>query len=184
MLALGLLGLFVWQAGVLAPPAPQEVAVTAPVEKPDQITAENASISGRDKNNLPYEIKAASGEQDKAVEHIVHMQTVSSLFERPSGDKIKISSVEGQYDRKSKELVLTGDVVINDGTRYSARMDKASINTDDQSLTSQSPVKVDMQGSLIEADSLTVRENGTRILFKGGVKARFKTKTTQTGDGG
>jgi hypothetical protein len=40
-----------------------------------------------------------------------------------------------------------------------------------------------MQGSMIEADSLTVSGNGTHILFKGGVKARFKT-TTRTGDGG
>jgi hypothetical protein len=63
-------------------------------------------------------------------------------------------------------------------------MEKAAINTEDQSLVSQSPVKVDMQGTLIEAQSLTVTQNGTRILFKGGVKARFVTKTKTNGDGG
>jgi hypothetical protein len=114
VVALGLLGLFVWQAGVLAPSAPQDVAVTEPVEKPDQITAENASISGRDKNNLGYEIRAASGEQDKTVEHVIHMQSVNSQFERASGSSVDVSSVRGRYDRKSKDLLLTGDVLIRD----------------------------------------------------------------------
>lgn len=180
----GFLGLFVWQAGVLAPGAPQQSSVTAPVEKPDQITAANASIAGRDKNNLPYEIKARSGEQDKVVEHVVLMQSVESRFERATGSSINIASDTGRYDRKSKDLVLTGNVLIREGTRFSAHMDKASINTDDQTLVSQSPVKVDMQGGMIEAESLTVSGNGTRILFKGGVKARFTSKTAKTGDGG
>ena len=180
----GFLGLFVWQAGVLAPGAPQKSSVTAPVEKPDQITAGNASIAGRDKNNLPYEIKAKSGEQDKVVEHVVLMQSVESRFERATGSSINIASDTGRYDRKSKDLVLTGNVLISEGTRFSAHMDKASINTDDQTLVSQSPVKVDMQGGMIEAESLMVSGNGTRILFKGGVRARFTSKTAKTGDGG
>jgi lipopolysaccharide export system protein LptC len=184
VVAFGLVGLFVWQAGVLAPPSPQDVKTPDVVAKPEQITSENASIAGRDKNNLPYQIHAKSGEQDKTVEHVVHMQEVASVFERPSGSKLDVTSDMGTYDRKTKALALDGNVVFSEGTRFKALMQKAAINTEDQSLTSQSPVKVDMQGTMIEADSLTVTDNGTRILFKGGVKAKFITKNTTTGDGG
>ena len=175
--------MFVWQAGVLAPRAPQQASTTEPVQKPEQITATNAAIAGRDKNNLAYEIKAQSGEQDKAIEHVIHMQSIESRFERASGSSINIASDTGRYDRKTKDLQLTGNVLISEGTRFSAQMDKASINTNDQTLMSQSPVKVDMQGGMIEAKSLTVSGNGTHILFKGGVKARFNAKSAQTGDG-
>jgi hypothetical protein len=84
----GLLGLFVWQAGVLAPPAPQDVVTDDKIDKPDQITGLNASIAGRDANDLPYVINAKSGEQDKVQDHIIHMQTVTSVFERPTGAKL------------------------------------------------------------------------------------------------
>lgn len=179
-----LFGLFVWQAGVLAPPAPQDVGVASgPTTKPEQITVENAAISGTDKNNRSYEIKAKSGEQDPQLDQVIHMQQVESRFERETGSSIQISSDAGRFDRTSKDLQLSGKVTITEGTRYTAHMEKAAINTDDQSLVSQSPVKVDMQGGLIEADSLTVSSNGTRILFKGGVKARFTLNTAQTGDG-
>ena len=182
--AIGILGLFVWQAGVLAPPAPQEIKTNDVVEKPEQITSQNASISGRDKDNLPFEIHAKSGEQDKELAHIVHMQTVTSVFERPTGSKLDVSSDTGRYDRKTKGLELEGNVVFSEATKFRAVMQKASIDTENQSLASQSPVKVDMQGTLIEADSLTVTAGGTRLLFKGGVKAHFEMKKNSTGDGG
>jgi lipopolysaccharide export system protein LptC len=176
------MGTFIWQAGVLAPPSPQDVKTDDAVAKPEQITATNASISGIDKNNRPYTITAASGEQDKVIETLVLMNTVTGAFERPSGAKLDVASETGQYDRKSKALELAGDVVFSEGTRFKATMAKAAINTEDQSLVSKSPVKVDMQGTMIEAASLTVTENGTRILFKGGVKAKFTTSNS-SGDG-
>jgi lipopolysaccharide export system protein LptC len=180
--ALGLLGLFIWQAGVLAPPAPQDIKTDDVVAKPDQITSENASISGRDKNNRPYTINAKSGAQDKTIASLILMDTVTGAFQRPSGSTLDVASNLGQYDRKSKALQLSGNVVFSEGVRFKAHMAKAAINTDDQSLVSQSPVKVDMQGTMIEAESLTVTDNGTRILFKGGVKAKFTTHNKKTGD--
>jgi lipopolysaccharide export system protein LptC len=174
--AVGLMGLFIWQAGVLAPPAPQDIKAEETVEKPEQITSQNASIAGTDKNNLPFEIHAKSGEQDKALENIVHMQSVTSVFERPSGAKLDVSSDTGRYDRKTKGLELDGNVVFSEGARFKAVMQKAAIDTQNQSLASQSPVKVDMQGTLIEAGSLEVTSGGTRLLFKGGVKAHFEKK--------
>jgi lipopolysaccharide export system protein LptC len=173
----GLVGFFVWQTSVLAPPSPQDVKTQDVVAKPDQITAQNAGISGRDKNNRPFQIKAKSGEQDKLTESLVHMQQVEGAFERPSGGKLDITSASGKFDTKTRQLELNGHVVFQENQRFKATMDKAFVDTNDQSLTSGAPVKVDMQGTLIEANSLTVTQNGSRILFKGGVKARFESKS-------
>jgi lipopolysaccharide export system protein LptC len=181
---LGILGLFIWQSSQLRPAAPTDVQTAATVQNPEQISSENASIAGRDANNRPYEIHAATGQQDKLVDTLIHMQTVTGVFERPSGAKLDLQSKEGAYNSKTKALELQGDVVFNEGSRFKAVMSRASINTLDQTLQSQTPVKVDMQGTLIEADSLTVTGNGSRILFKGGVKAKFNMKTRTTGDGG
>ncbi len=38
-------------------------------------------------------------------------------------------------------------------------------------------------GGKITADSLTITSNGERIIFRGGVKARFVTQKGNSGDG-
>jgi lipopolysaccharide export system protein LptC len=177
--ALGFFGLFVWQAGVISPPSPQDVVATDTVLKPAQTTSLNAGISGVDVNNRPYQIRAVQSEQDAAQKALIYMNGVDSAFERPTGAKVDVKSDKGVYNRDSKALELTGNVVFVEANRFRAEMQKAQINTKDQTMTSQSPVKVDMQGSLIEAETLTVTEGGARILFKGGVKAKLRTNRTQ-----
>lgn len=182
--AVALAAVFVIQAGILAPSNPKEVKAPVTIANPEQITGENSRITGVDRNQRPFEIRAKTGQQDKAVETLVHMQTVTGAFERPSGSKLDVTAATAQYDTKSKDLALDGNVVFAEGERFRAVMDKAKVNMNDQTLQSAAPVTVDMSGTRVVADSLTVTDNGNRILFKGGVKARFVTKAAATGDGG
>ena len=53
----------------------------------------------------------------------------------------------------------------------------SSVNVDDHSLVSKTPVKVDTASGTVEADGMTVGPYGGRILFKGHVKAKFATNS-------
>jgi lipopolysaccharide export system protein LptC len=182
--ALGLLALFVAQTGVLQLTGPRKSEPPPVVEHPDRPSGTNAVITGHDRNHKPFEIKAAKGQQDIAVKTLVHLQDVVGSFERQAGGMMDVSSTAGRYDTATKKFELQGNVVFSEGSRMKAVMDKAEIDTADQSLQSSGPVKVDMQGASISANGLSVSDNGTRILLKGGVKARFVTNTSPTGEGG
>lgn len=182
--ALGLVISFMVQLGVFnLSPKNQVVVVEAPVENPNQVTGGPSRIAGFDKNNLPFTITAQHGEQDAGVASLVHLNAISSEFTRPSGAKLAITSNTALYETRTKALDLEGEVLFAEGDRFRARMDKASVNMDDQTLTSRSPVSVDIIGGHITADSLAISSNGSRILFKGGVKARFVTQRQNSGDG-
>lgn len=174
---------FAVELGLFKSSVVRTAAPLAPVENPNQVTGGPSKISGFDKNNLPFEITAQKGVQDEKVESIVHLQTVDSVFARPNGASLNITSKGAVYETKTKALDLVGDVVFAEGRRFVARMDKAAVNMDDQTLASQSPVDVDIIGGNIKADSLTISANGERILFRGGVKARFVTQKGTSGDG-
>ena len=176
LLAIALSGLFIIQAGVFSPPAPKDVKPAATVANPEQITGQNSRITGLDKNQRPYEIRAKSGQQDKIIETLVHLQSVEGAFERPSGARLDVTASTARYDTKSRDLELQGNVQFAEASRFKAVMDKALVNMDNQVLTSKSPVEVEMQDSKIKADSLTISDNGNRIVFRGGVKAHFVTK--------
>ena len=106
---------FAVELGVFEPAAPKGDGVLAPVENPNQITGGPSKISGFDKNNLPFEINAQRGVQDAKVESLVHLQTVDSVFARPNGAKLNITSKGANYETKTKDLDLVGDVVFAEG---------------------------------------------------------------------
>ena len=175
-IAILLSGLFILQTSVLSPPAPKDIKPELEVSNPEQITGKNSLIKGLDRNQRPYEIRALTGQQDKLIATLVHLQTVAGAFQRPSGAMLDVTATSANYDTKSKDLELDGNVQFSEGKRFTALMDKAAVNMDNQTLTSRSPVQVDMQGTKISAQSLTISDNGNRILFRGGVKAHFVTK--------
>ncbi len=174
--ALVLAGVFVVQTSVLAPPSPEEVKADIKIAYPEQVSGVNSRINGLDRNQRPYEIRAKSGVQDKTIETLVHLQNVEGDFERSNGSKLDVVATGARFDTKTRDLLLEGNVIFSEGQRFVAKMTKASVNMDNQLLASQSPVEVNLQGAVIKADSLQVLDNGNRILFRGGVKARFVTK--------
>ncbi len=176
-LALVLAGVFVVQTSVLAPPSPEEVKADIKIIYPEQVSGVNSRINGLDRNQRPYEIRAKSGVQDTTIETLVHLQNVEGDFERSNGSKLDVVAAGARFDTKTRDLLLEGNVVFSEGQRFVAKMAKASVNMDNQVLASQSPVEVNLQGAIIKADSLQVLDNGSRILFRGSVKARFVTKS-------
>jgi LPS export ABC transporter protein LptC len=151
--------------------SPQSVA-KAP-ENPSQSSASGTEIKGADKDQLPYTIHAQKSTQDQAKPDIVHMQTVDGQFARPAGKNYTVTSEQAHYDKVTKQLELTGSVQISDAPRMVAKMDKAHVDTVTKSLTSGSPVDVELENGHVTADALVADNNGERLLFKGRVKARF-----------
>ncbi len=152
------------------------------VKNPDLVRGTNATISGTDAGNQPFEVTAAVGLQDRDEETLVHLKTVNGMFQRPDGNPLTVTSAKARYDTDSKLLELQGQVVFDEAQRFRATMDGAIVNTDTQTLQSKSPVRVEVIGGTITADSFTVSERGSRMLFKGGVKARFVTQDRPSGD--
>lgn len=181
---IGLAATFLWQTGALRPGTTVEKAAIPDVAKPDQATASTTTYTGVDGQNRPFAINAATVEQSKTDKNLVLMQTVNGQFQRPSGQGLTVTAPQAQYRVDLKALALEGGVTFEEPGRMTAQMERAEVDVKTLTLTSNSPVEVDMQGTKISAQSLVVTQNGTRIHFKGGVRARFMTKPDAKGDGG
>ena len=177
IIGLGIVGAFLTQSLFINPDAPK-TNVTAEKPKVEKVVSGEASrITGFDKNKQPFELNALNGTQDISNLDLVHLQTLTGTFHREDGGAIGIASSIAQYDAKSKALELQGKVTLQEQGRYIARMEAASVNVDDHSLVSKTPVKVDTATGTVEADGMTVGPYGGRIVFKGHVKATFETNS-------
>jgi lipopolysaccharide export system protein LptC len=181
-LAIGFVILFLVQAGLFNALTPKPTPpVTAPPD-PDKVTATDSTVNGLDKQNQPYEVTAVRGWQDVATPSLVHMETVEGKFHRPGGKTYNVTAETGAYDTKIKELDLAGHVKIVQPDRFTALMDRAHVVVEDKKLTSDTPVDVTFPTGTIKANGLEITDDGARILFLNGVKARF-SQATPKGDG-
>lgn len=169
---LAFVAVFLAQAGLFATLLPKPPEPT-PAVNPDQISATGSTVTGKDNENQPYSVKAERGWQDDKVLTRVHLEKVEGTFRKKTGEDYTLTADTGLYDTDVKALDLSGNVVIVQKDRFTARMDKAHVVVAEKRLESASPVTVDMPAGRIEANGLQITNDGARILFLNGVKARF-----------
>lgn len=172
-IGIAMVALFLVQAGLFQAMLPHDEAPPPTVENPDQITSTDSTVKGIDRENQPYEVSARRGWQDKDTPSLVHLEQVAATFRKPDGRVYVMSSDTGLYDTKRKVMDIAGNVVIAEGTRFTARMDTARIEVETKALSSASPVVVDSAQGRIAANGLQIGDDGTKILFLNGVKAQF-----------
>jgi len=171
-LGVGFVLTFLIQAGLFTALLPGEPPVPA-VPRADQITTTQSTVTGMDREKQPYEVTARRGWQDEKTPTLVHLEAPEGRFRRAVGTQYTISAETGLYDTAAKKLDLSGNVVLEQKDRFKARMDKANIAVEEKSLVSQSPVAVTFGSGTVNANGMQITDDGARILFLNGVKARF-----------
>ena len=100
----------------------------------------------------------------------------SVLLQRAGGAKYSITGTTGLYDTEAKTLDLDGNVIVQQQDRFTARMDKAHIVVKDKTLTSDTAVTASFASGTVDANGMQITDDGNRILFLNGVKARFTAR--------
>ena len=175
-IGLGFVLLFLAQAGLFHALMPKQAAAPAPAVQPDRITADSSTVTGIDNERQPYEVKARHGWQDEKTPNLVHLEGPQGKFQRASGGAFTISAEIGRYDTEIKTLDLENNVVLAQGDRFTARMAEAQIAVREKKLVSNSKVQATFgAGGNVDANGMQITDDGARILFLNGVKARFDT---------
>ena len=182
-IALGIVGVFLYQSGLVEALMPRNKPAPLTVEKPEQITGQSSRLAGFDKENQPYELTAKKGFQDKDKPNLVHMEGIAGSFKKKSGRAFLLSSNTGLYDSKLKEMDMEGHVIIEQPGKFTAVMEKARVSIEQKDLASDMPVTVEFESGRLTAGGIRISQNGRNVLFIKGVKARFEPKENKGGRG-
>jgi lipopolysaccharide export system protein LptC len=172
-LGIAFVGAFLLQAGLFTAMLPSEPRPPAP-PRADQIVATQSTVTGMDREQQPYEVTARRGWQDEKTPSLVHLEAPEGVFQRAGGAQYMIRADTGLYDTEARKLDLAGNVMLEQKDRFKARMDSANIVVEEKSLVSRSPVAVTFGSGTVNANAMQITDDGARILFLNGVKARFE----------
>ena len=163
---------FVAESLYYKPQPPREVAASVP--KALIISGGASQYSGIDKYTHPFSVQAQHGVQDAQEESLMHLETVVGSFIRRGGGAVEVVADRADYDTKTKDLNLTGKVRFVEHGRYTADLQTAKVNLEQQAIATNQPVQVKTGDATVLADTMETSDDGT-VYLRGHVKAHFES---------
>ena len=131
-------------------------------------------LSGYDKKNRPYDVKAATAIQDLKKPGLIELKTIDANLPLDATSIARVNAESGTYDSTNEKMELRNNVTIKGARGMNISMQEALIDMKSGSMVSGKPVTVDSGETDISANSLRVEDNGKRVIFKDNVKMIIK----------
>jgi LPS export ABC transporter protein LptC len=186
-IALAMMALLAYQAGTFSSLVPESLPSaghekagnTAPAAPGEEITVTDSRFTGFDRRDQPFSISAKNAVQDENDASKVRLESVEAEVSHKTGQQIAIKSDEAVYDSDSKTIDLKGDVRISSTGGFDARMAEARVDINRHRLRTEVPVQVVHPRGIIRSNGMEIEDDGARILFFNGVKARFGAESSK-----
>lgn len=105
--------------------------------------------------------------EDKAI-----LDEVTVFFFAKEQKKVELTSDAGTLNTKTHDMTFSGNVVVTYVTAF-LKTDKLHYDKKEHIISSDDRVRLEKNGSFIEADSMVIHLNNNRIIFKGHVQGSF-----------
>ncbi len=174
LLCLGMVGgPLLW--GVVSPFARSntDVKVGAVTVSGTKVRMESPRLSGFRKDQKAYVVTAADAVQDLKQPTVVELNAISGRMEQESNSFARITADWGRFDQSADRLEVKGNVRLRTDQGQEADLLSARVDMKSGDVTSQEPVEIRSKTGTINADSMTIRENGKHAIFEGRVRSVF-----------
>lgn len=171
----------------LAAPPKVSVDVAGTAVRDGKLVMANPKLDGFTDENLPYSMTAARAVQDLAQTGIIALEQINAKLPVDDKNFAVITAPEGTYDRDKNTLDITSEMTVTTTDGMVVHLRSAFIDMDAGTLTTDKPVEIQLDGSHIGADKMTISEGGEVLVFEGRVGVTIdgeKLTTAQTEAGG
>jgi lipopolysaccharide export system protein LptC len=134
-----------------------------------RVTLDTPRLTGKRKNGLPYEVRAAQGIQDIKTPDIVELVALDAKVEMIPNSWVKLTAGHGLYNSAKDELQLSGLVRIRADAGYDMKTQSARVEFKSGLMQASEAVKVTLKAGSIEADGMQILESGQQVVFEGNV---------------
>ncbi|HTO33936.1 MAG TPA: LPS export ABC transporter periplasmic protein LptC [Pararhizobium sp.] len=142
-----------------------------------KIVMQNPAISGRNKQDISYSMKARRALQDISDPDIITLETIHA--EMPVNDTLiaTVEAASGIYDRGGNTLDMNAPFSITMNNGLVADFQAAYLDINAGEMETRKPIAISMNGGSIVAQSLRMTDKGRIVTFEGKVKVIADPKT-------
>jgi len=133
------------------------------------VTMLNPRFNGRDANDQPFIITAATAKQRRGEKQAVDLE--SPVLEDSMGTVV--SAADGVYDRAARTLLLNGDVELLDASGYRFTSESATMYVQDNRIEGDTPLTGGGPLGEVRADTYKLENGGQKVILIGNVWTRI-----------
>lgn len=133
----------------------------------------NPMLAGVDNNNENFQINAKNAKNDINQKNLIYLKEIQALMNINTDNTTQIFADKATYDNNRKTLILEDNIIITTASNYVSYMQKASINLNNNSVFSQSPIIIKTPGTCILGNALRITNKGKVLKLKNGINMVF-----------
>ena len=140
---------------------------------PDNLTMDNPSYEGFNKDGGKYVVRAKTAIQDLVNTEFVRLNDITGDMTDANKSKTNLTAAKGEFNTKTNQLELTGGIDIVADSGLKAKLSTATIQTNDNIISSKEPVLVEMPSGTIRSNEMRILSKSREIAFVNDVKAHL-----------
>jgi len=140
---------------------------------PENLTMDNPSYEGYNKDGGRYIVRAKTAVQDLANTDFVRLNGITGDLTDAKKSKTQLTAAEGEFDTKSNRLELSGGIDIVSESGLKAKLSRATILTNDNVIFSKEPVLVEMPTGTIRSNEMRILNKSREVAFIDDVRAHL-----------
>ena len=144
----------------------------------------NPRMDGYSADNRLYEMKAARAVQEISNDNIVDLQDIGARIPIGKNDWATVEAASGRLVKSENTMTIDSPALVKTTDGMEARLKSAVIDIGRGTLSTDEAVEIDVDGSHITADSMTVSDGGELLVFEKRVKVLVEAKRINTAAAG
>ncbi|MEO8419801.1 MAG: LPS export ABC transporter periplasmic protein LptC [Hyphomicrobium sp.] len=140
---------------------------------PDNLTMDNPSYEGFNKDGGKYVVRAKTAIQDLVNTEFVRLNDITGDMTDAKKSKTNLTAAKGEFNTKTNQLELTGGIDIVAESGLKAKLSSATVLTNDNIISSKEPVLVEMPSGTVRSNEMRILSKSREIAFVHDVKAHL-----------
>jgi lipopolysaccharide export system protein LptC len=149
-------------------------ATHPPAEAKTEIRLITPRFYGQSTDGRSFMITARSAVRDDKDPRRIILEDPALTLDLGSPTPTRMTAKNGVYRQDDFSLNLKNDVRLDDGTGYRFASEAAFVDTQTGNVTGESTLNGEGPSGQVQSRAYSVYDKGDRIVFRGGVRARFE----------
>lgn len=168
---------------------PVEIAVKAEGSAfvDGKLVMANPKLEGMTKESRPYSMTAQRAIQDLAAPSVIQLEEISAKLPIDADQWVSIDAPKGTYNRDANTLDVKSPFKVKSTDGLTAAFTSAFVDIAKGSLKTEEPVDISLNGTRVQAESMTVAEKGKVLVFERRVRMEIdpaRLQKIRAGNGG
>lgn len=138
-----------------------------------RIVMANPELDGFTAENRPYTMRAERASQELGNTSVIDLEGIGARLPLDEEGWADLNAGTGRFDQNANTLELGDGITVRLDRGVTAVLRSARVDLTEGSMSTVEPVRVELEGSEISADSLQVTDRGSVLIFENRVRMQI-----------